>query len=58
MKETTVIAIKGDKKIIFTQSETHTSVKGINVNIQDIQILMENGVHDGAEYDGWSVNFD
>lgn len=56
--ETVVIAKKGDKEVIFTQSETHTSIKGKNINVHDIQILMDNDVHNGAEYDGWNVNFD
>jgi hypothetical protein len=56
--ETTVIATKGDKRVEFIQSETHTSIKGKNVNVHDIQILMDNDVHNGAEFDGWNVNFD
>ena len=56
--ETTVIATKGDKEVIFIQSETHISIKGKNINIHDIQVLMDNEVHNGAEHDGWNVNFD
>lgn len=54
----TIVATKGDKKVTFEQSDTHLSVRGKNVNFNDIQVLMDNDVHNGAEFDGWNVNFD
>jgi hypothetical protein len=56
--ETIVIAKKGEKSIRFTTDENKTSIEGKNTTINEIQNLMDNEVHNGAEYDGWNVNFD
>jgi len=56
--ETIVIAKKGEKEIRFTTENGTISIKGKNTTINEIQNLMDNEVHNGAEYDGWNVNFD
>jgi len=56
--ETSVIAKKGEKEIRFTSDEKKISIEGKNTTINEIQNLMDNEVHNGAEYDGWNVNFD
>ena len=57
--EIIVIATKGDKEIRFIYNKNGTIfIKGKNTTINEIQNLMNNEVHNGAEYDGWNVNFD
>ena len=56
--ETIVIAKKGEKSIRFTSDGSTISIKGKNTTIHEIQNLIDHDVHNGAEYDGWNVNFD
>ena len=56
--ETSVIAKKGEKSIRFTTDEKKISIEGKNTTINEIQNLIDHDVHNGAEYDGWNVNFD
>ncbi len=55
---TKIIATKENKQIVFEFSETETVIRGKNVTIDEIQLLMDNDVHNGSEFDGWTVNFD
>lgn len=54
----TIIATKNDKSVRFHESENEIIIRAKNMSIDEIQVLMDNDVHNGCEYDGWSVNFD